>query len=397
MTQMTKRQERSSQSPSIKELLEALTEEERRATAPFPPASQCPTTTPTGNHHAVPSAPALNGSHPAHIALAALTAQTNGWAAAPPQSATDIDFELGNGANVGPFDRAAHRAQAPHRASPPPPSPSIAIDAQDARYANYDDDAFVQARPHVNRERAFKLLQSHLRVPWIARHAFAAAGALAVILPSALYLTTPVRDRMANEQTAGPPVAAIVQRGIAVTDVNTASAEPKAAASQRAPSDARVSADRFATASLGLLDQFAPLPSVPAPVPAHAQVNAMTTGTASLPTPDGSQVHEPPLKLSPNASRTMTPERAAALLARGRELAVSRDITAARQYFQRAAEGGSAQAALEAARTYDPAQLKELGLIGLKADPQRAREFYRQAEAGGIAGVGELLARLPAR
>ncbi|MGD9668162.1 MAG: hypothetical protein AB7U75_03795 [Hyphomicrobiaceae bacterium] len=392
---MTNRQQRSSHSPSIKELLEALTEEERRAAAPQSAATTRPATNGAGRHHATTGTSGLDGAHPAHLAHAALAAKPNSWTASSLQSVPDFEFEQGGGANGGSIDRVQHGAQVPRRAPPPPPSALIVIDADQTPYDAHGD--FAPPSPvRVDRERALKLLQAHVRVPWIARHAFAAAGALAVILPSAFYLTAPVLDRVAKGQATAQPAAAIVQRGVSVTEVSTATAEsPHTATSRRLATDTGAGSRRLVTGSLESMDQYVSLRSAPAPAPSQAGgVNGQSTDSTAV---DKAAAQSVALKLSPDASRTMTPERAATLVARGRELAANRDITAARQYFQRAAEAGSALAAMEAARTYDPEQLRELGLIGLQADPQRARDLYRQAEAAGIAGAREMLDRLPTR
>lgn len=397
---MTKRQDRSSHSPSIKELLEALTEEERRASAPSHMISPPPLAHSAARHHTAPYTSDPHDAHPAHVAHAMLAVQTNLWGNAAPQSVTEIEFEPGGGAHVSSFDRATHGAQVPRRAPPPPPviTPLIAIDTDDARReANHKAVNAHDGILRTDRSPTIKLLRSPLRVPWIARHVFAAAGALAVILPSAFYLTAPVLDRVANSDATARQTATIVQRGVAVTAMNAQGSDERiVTASQPPPSRATSRTDRFATASLGSVDGSAARPSATMPSPLQSEASP-TNSQATPPIvahPPESAIR--PMKLSPDAARTMTPERAAALVARGRELALSRDITAARQYFLRAAEGGSALAALEAARTFDPVQLKEMGLVGLKADRERAQNLYLQAEVGGIAAAREMLARLAA-
>lgn len=415
---MTRRQELTSRGPSIKQMLEALSEEERReAAASTPPPMLRPVPVPTAHHYQVTGAPSPSAAHPAHAAHAALVAQANGWSLPAQQPVTDIEFEHLGGGNVATLNRAVYGNKLPRRALTPPPA-LIAIDIDEPRF---DDELAVEARDprHDERTNALQLLQSHVRVPWIARHVFTAAGALAIILPCAYYLTAPVIDRMSNRTVVPHSAGTIAQRGVPVTDVNGAPAAATQTKTQQAASDMNTGLTHAAATSLGSLDQYAsgpgsqkpaPPDDAPASMPAsHASAPVQTAAAAltdtnvSAPSTKARAVAVTPgwqaqtLALSHGASRTMTPERAAALLARGRELAANRDITAARKYFERAAEGGSPQAALEAGRTYDPVQLKELGIIGLKADPQRAGELYRQADAAGVAGARALLEQLAAQ
>lgn len=404
---MIRRQERNSQGPSIKQLLEALAEEERRDAMPPSPATLRPVQpAPTYHHPAGHSShpanpPHTSAPHPAHVAHAALVAQANGWPApVPRQPVNDTQYELGVVTSSRALERAAHNAKVPRRAAPSPPT-LIAIDIDEPHFDNYIAAAHVPF--HADGEVTPQPLQSRFRVPWIARHAFAAAGALAVILPCVFYLTAPVIDRMANRAQPTRSTDSIVQRGVSVTkfDASKATAEATSVehvdAAQPAPKTPP-GLKQKATATLGSIDHSATAPGTPTQAPTTAAVSSidktLDTSRASLPFAGTPGWQAQSLPLSPDASRTMTQERAAALLARGQELAASRDITAARQYFERAAEGGSARAALEAARTYDPNQLREHGLFGLKPDTERAIKYYRQADAGGLTAAREMLERL---
>ena len=78
-------------------------------------------------------------------------------------------------------------------------------------------------------------------------------------------------------------------------------------------------------------------------------------------------------------------EEIAALLARARSLIAVGDIAAARRLAERAASGGDGRATFALAETFDPARLKAWRVRGLKADPERARALYQQAQSLGIA------------
>ncbi len=70
-------------------------------------------------------------------------------------------------------------------------------------------------------------------------------------------------------------------------------------------------------------------------------------------------------------------EQISLLIRRGDEHMRGGDIAAARLFYDRAAAAGSVDAMRALARTYDPQELRRLGVIGLSADPERA-QFWRQ-------------------
>jgi hypothetical protein len=71
------------------------------------------------------------------------------------------------------------------------------------------------------------------------------------------------------------------------------------------------------------------------------------------------------------------------LLKRGQELMASGDIAAARVVLLRAAEARDAKAALALAATYDPIMLKRSGVYGVAADISAARDWYEKAKEYG--------------
>jgi TPR repeat protein len=75
---------------------------------------------------------------------------------------------------------------------------------------------------------------------------------------------------------------------------------------------------------------------------------------------------------------------AAFYAARGDAMLAHRDISAARKFYEFAANAGSARAALALARTYDPGFAAQLGQVGLRPDPGLAAVWYHKAaELGG--------------
>jgi hypothetical protein len=71
------------------------------------------------------------------------------------------------------------------------------------------------------------------------------------------------------------------------------------------------------------------------------------------------------------------------LLAKADRLLEKGDIVAARAVYQRAAEMGSAAAALTLGATYDPNRLWSLGALGMVGNRDRARQWYARASELG--------------
>jgi hypothetical protein len=83
------------------------------------------------------------------------------------------------------------------------------------------------------------------------------------------------------------------------------------------------------------------------------------------------------------------------LIRRGKNLLNDGDFAAARVLFERAANAGSAEAALALGSTYDPNVIKRLGAIMVKPDIENARKWYQLAAARGSAAATLQLANLP--
>lgn len=102
----------------------------------------------------------------------------------------------------------------------------------------------------------------------------------------------------------------------------------------------------------------------------------------------------------PPAVPTQSPEereRIRSIHNKGVEQLDRGNIHAARKFFERAAEAGSAPSALALARTYDPDELATRKVIGLQADIVEARKWYERANELGAAEAPERLRRLSGR
>jgi hypothetical protein len=83
------------------------------------------------------------------------------------------------------------------------------------------------------------------------------------------------------------------------------------------------------------------------------------------------------------ANRALDPEEIKLLTKQGEQFAAAGDLVTARILFQRAAEAGDATAAMALGATYDPNVLAKLGVVGMGADIEKARSWYRKAESFG--------------
>jgi hypothetical protein len=111
-----------------------------------------------------------------------------------------------------------------------------------------------------------------------------------------------------------------------------------------------------------------PMPTNPAPQPpAAAAVQSAPAAAKSFPI------------------RQLEREEIADLMRRGEEFIATGDLASARLVLQRAAEGGDPRAALTLAGTYDPIVLERLGIQGFASDIAAARSWYERAKEFGSA------------
>jgi hypothetical protein len=100
---------------------------------------------------------------------------------------------------------------------------------------------------------------------------------------------------------------------------------------------------------------------------------------------------------SPSLPREVSAqERALAerLVAQGERYFALGDVVSARLLFRRAADWGSARAALRLAATYDPAELLRLQVQGVTPDRAQARKWYERARELGAPEAQERLSKL---
>jgi hypothetical protein len=94
---------------------------------------------------------------------------------------------------------------------------------------------------------------------------------------------------------------------------------------------------------------------------------------------------------NPPISRPEEKELIAGLIAHGQKMIDVGYLAGARGYFKRAAEAGSADAALALGATYDPNFISDIGVKGIKGDLAEARAWYERAREFGSVSAQEKL------
>jgi hypothetical protein len=129
------------------------------------------------------------------------------------------------------------------------------------------------------------------------------------------------------------------------------------------------------------------------------EANAAQPPAEAMPAPVPPPVSAPPSSdaaVTQIVSLPLDSDEIAILLKRGKDAFSTGDLAAARLLLRRAAEAGSAEAALALGATFDPLVIRRLGAIGAAPDAAQARQWYQKAVALGSATASQPLAQLEA-
>ncbi|HET9714827.1 MAG TPA: hypothetical protein VFP60_01465 [Pseudolabrys sp.] len=142
--------------------------------------------------------------------------------------------------------------------------------------------------------------------------------------------------------------------------------------------------------------EMAPAPVAPAVKPAPAPVAPMTAPLTDKPA-SGDAGSSPAVQAAPaqpaKPVRSLGADEIKTLLEQGEEFVSVGDFASARTVFGRVWEANEARGALALAKTYDPVDLAKIGAKGVTPDVTKAREWYAKA---GELGSREAAARLQA-
>jgi hypothetical protein len=104
----------------------------------------------------------------------------------------------------------------------------------------------------------------------------------------------------------------------------------------------------------------------------------------------------PSVSQSERTRAQLDDEEIAALIKRGQDFVRNRDFSSARLLLKRAAEAGSAAAALALGETFDPLVLQQFHEIGVQPDLAQARDWYERAARLGSGAASQRLAKIAA-
>jgi hypothetical protein len=177
--------------------------------------------------------------------------------------------------------------------------------------------------------------------------------------------------------------AALPAASKSINQVKLALVEPPAAPAQ--PTETTVSTPPGQAVAAAPVNPEPSQPTVatdpPQPAPAPQQAAPLQLAPAQ-------QDEHPALRLDD--------AEIAILIERGKDFLNNGDFASARLLLRRAADGGSADAAMTLATTFDPVVLARLGAIGATADIAKAREWYQRAVDLGSTTASQQLAKLAA-
>jgi Sel1 repeat len=216
---------------------------------------------------------------------------------------------------------------------------------------------------------------------------------------SAAGLTSPTMGRSAaNAAKSLAPAAAPTMAN--PSDTAAAPAPPTASPARAAANPAPPPVARPAEAAAGsAAPTSAPSPEAaanPAPPTAAARTN-MAAEPAPNPAPSQTKTASASPSQVPAADTSLGlgADELTGLLKRAQDFINAGDFSGARLLLRRAAEAGSAEAAVALGATFDPNFLRKSGAVGIEPDVDRARQWYQKAAELGSPVAAKQLESLP--
>jgi hypothetical protein len=210
---------------------------------------------------------------------------------------------------------------------------------------------------------------------------------LAWMMPTAAMLAAILVFGVDSYEQRGIPAPAVVQRGSDLNPEATGSVNPSASGprSERAPAATPRGGPALSrpSAQPDFGSSEADLAAAPALAPSPPGVTGRAAPQPDNAGPSLQRAAPSPLPLRAerpaSASLTLSSEALATHLARGDQKLRAGELATARLYFERVVQAGDARGAIGMARSYDPAVLADLPLIGPQGDADLARKWYQRA------------------
>jgi hypothetical protein len=281
----------------------------------------------------------------------------------------------------------------------PPPQPPTAVRPQNGVSAHLDATPVSELSAAVSSPAATLAAGPSLQTPEAPR-AESGTGPVGT-LPS------PVAQA-AGTRVGAAPVLKTESRTAPTVNAQTvaAAAEPQPQAPEAPHAQDKPTSLLQSPLSQAPSTQAAPAPVEPsahAPRPSQAQGGAAIVSEPQAPPPRVASAEvgkppvstpEPPTKAASIAKPPLGADELEALLSRSSGFLKNGDFAAARILLRRAAESGSAEAALMLGKTFDPLYLNELGAMGIRPDIAQALEWYQKAVQLGSEVAAQRLTQL---
>jgi TPR repeat protein len=216
------------------------------------------------------------------------------------------------------------------------------------------------------------------------------AGVPAMVVETSAGATAQPPPQIPQAQLAAAAPPQLTQGKV----VTAPPAKPETAAEPTVPAQQIASLPTPNASPANIRPSPAPDANEPAPRPVDANPAATEPKPAANPAPSPAPAQAAPPS-APNPAVGLDENEIGTLFRRGKNLLNDGDFAGARVLFERAANAGSAEAALALGSTYDPNVIKRLGAIMVKPDIERARKWYQFAADRGLAAASLQLANLP--
>lgn len=214
---------------------------------------------------------------------------------------------------------------------------------------------------------------------------------LAWMLPAAATLAAIVVFGSGGSEPPPGVAAAVAQRDVDLNPETTGSLNPSASKprSEQAPAATPRAAPSPSPTPAQPDSGARPAPDFAAVPPTTAATGKVVAAAGDAAASKGAAATQPPASRAPG-SLSLSSEAIDEHLARGEQKLRAGELATARLYFDRVVRAGDARGALAMARSYDPAVLSDLPLIGPQGDADMARKWYERAtsfQAGIAAGT----------
>lgn len=266
-----------------------------------------------------------------------------------------------------------------------------------ARRAFTGDRAMLelQRQRALNPDKVPDPSQENARNLWPLMRRLCAIIGVAVVVAGGVVSLPAMRKVEREAMPSGGSPMPIAAKQIKVDEVRSATAVPAlvengSTAAIQAPADATLPVPKSGPIS-GASNPMTNSAIAPA-VPGQTSGSAPDSGASVPPTHESAPASAP--SAAGGGTVRLADEEIAMLVKRGKDFFMNGDMSSARLLLIRAAAAGSAEAALVLGKTFDPLVIRRMGVIGMEVNIARARQWYQKAAELGSAAASQQLKEL---